>query len=103
MHYEMALKIWGLSKLEPQLKQSENIVLNKIDVGMNFSEGFACCGGSDPDCYCSFAESPSAEVSISAYTNKGRRVEHTIDADCFDFAAVLKEIVEAADGNVGLE
>lgn len=103
MHYEMALKFWAHSKLQPSLKKNETIVLNKIDVGMNFSQGYACCGGRDPDCYCSFAESPSAEVSITAYTNKGRRVEHTIDLDSFDFATVLKEIIEAANGNVGLE
>lgn len=103
MHYDMALKMWGLSKLKPQLKQSEKLVLNQIDVGMNFSQGYGCCGGTDPECYCSLAESPSAEVSITAYTNKGRRIEHTIDLDCFDFATVLKEIVEAANGNVGLE
>lgn len=103
MHYELALKFWGHSKLEPLLKKNETIVLNQIDIGMDFSEGYGCCGGTDPDCYCSLAESPAADVSISAYTSKGRRVEHTISADCFDFVTVLKEIVEVADGHVGLE
>ncbi len=103
MHYELALKFWGHDKLKPQLKQSEKLVLNQIDVRMNFSQGYACCGGSNPDCYCSYAESPSAEVKISAYTNKGRYISYEIDLDSFDFATVLKEIVEAGNGNIGLE
>jgi len=103
MHYDMALKTWGFIKLKPYIKQSEKVDIGKIDVYMNFSEGYSCCAGRDPDCYCSFATPPSAEVSISAYTNKGRYVSYDIDLACFDFATILKEIVEAADGNIGLE
>lgn len=103
MKYDDAIKMWGFLKLKPYIKQSEKIDINNVSVYMNFSEGYSCCGGGDPDCYCSFATPPSAEVSISAYTNKGRNVSYDIDLAGFDFATILKEIVEAADGHVGLE
>lgn len=35
-----------------------------VTIVENFNEGYACCGGRDPDCYCSFAESASHELRI---------------------------------------
>jgi uncharacterized protein (DUF779 family) len=66
---------------------------------MEFNKGFACCGGSDPNCYCSLAESPSAEVRIHGIRG-GYPVTASISADDFDFAKVLGEIIDAADGSL---
>jgi hypothetical protein len=104
--YDEALKLWGKAKIEEQNGQwvtprEVDIDPASVSVSMDFNAGFACCGGSDPDCYCSFAESPSAQVKIwGEDRNTMQGFYATIDADCFDFATVLGEIVEAADGCV---
>jgi len=95
MNYESALKLWGKIKLESY--GYKNIDANGVNVRMDFNEGYACCGGSDPNCYCSFAESPSAYVVIDSWSGS-----MNIDYDEFDFATVLKEIIEAADGSINL-
>jgi len=58
MKYEEALKRWGATKIGTD--DWENVL-----VRFDFSEGFACCGGTDPDCYCSFAESPSFDIAVT--------------------------------------
>lgn len=94
MKYDDALKAWGLLKLR-EWYPKDKIDPQSVTVRMNFSEGYACCGGSDPLCYCSFAESPSAEVRVEAWPRTW-----TMSVDDFDFSKVLKEICEAADGTV---
>lgn len=94
MHYEEALKLWGARRLTKATGYT--VEPHTVHVRMVFTEGFPCCGGSNPDCYCSFATSPSANVAISGTDTKGRPQCTTIDADSFDFAEVLGEIVEAA-------
>ena len=98
MKYEEALKVWGAMKLNNYNGgRYGNIDPETVKVSFNFNEGYACCGGSDPDCYCSFAESPRAEVVIrSAESGQVR----TIPMEDFDFAQVLKEIVEVGGGNI---
>lgn len=98
MNYNEALKRWGLLRLERAGYQT--IVPESVSVEMDFSEGYACCGGSNPNCYCSFAESPRAEVVITGVTKVDYPARVTIPLDQFDFATVLAEIVEAADGMV---
>lgn len=93
MQYEMALKVWGAQRLSSIYKG--NVNPDTVSVGMEFNEGYACCGGSDPNCYCSYATSPSAYVVISS-----GKLKVEIDAEDFDFAEILGEIVKAADGNV---
>lgn len=95
MKYEDALQEWGAKKIQEKYC---DIASRPIVVKMNFNEGYACCGGTDPDCYCSFAESPSAEVNI--VDRDGRSVR--IDAEDFDFAKVLGEIIEAGGGTVSV-
>lgn len=110
MQYEEALKRWGLKKLNTTQRyvlkerghggyEQVNLIAGEwpnVTVEMNFNEGYACCGGNDPDCYCSFAESPSAEVQITHPSG----ARYYIDLDSFDFAKVLGEIVAAANGTI---
>lgn len=91
MRYEDALNKWGASKLGTDAKPEAVIVQ------FEFSEGYACCGGTDPSCYCSFYESPSAGVRITD-ASTGRWT--SIDASDFDFVTVLAEIVAAGDGTL---
>ena len=103
MQYEAALRLWGAQRLQadmgPNTKDRE-INLDTVKVDMVFSEGYACCGGSDPDCYCSFAESPSADVVITGVTKGGRPRTTSISNYGFDFVTILGEIVNAADGKI---
>lgn len=95
MNYEDALQKWGGDKLREWY--SDFKADNTVTVNFEFSEGNNCCGGTDPDCYCSLAESPSAEVFIV-----GRAFSRRINMQDFDFLTVLREIVEAGNGEVGL-
>lgn len=105
--YERALQLWGASRLRESMQYQDTrgagslgVDPSTVKVEMEFNEGYACCGGSDPLCYCSFAESPSAEVVITGETLSGRKFSCRIDSYSFDFAEVLKEIVTAAGGTV---
>lgn len=100
MKYEDALREWGARKLEEYNKVK--IERYSVKVDLEFKEGYACCGGRDPDCYCSFAESPSANVEINGVDSKGRRYRREIDHWSFDFATVLKEIIEAGGGTINV-
>lgn len=105
MKYDEAVKVWGLKKLMEQYSSIdiENFVKESVTVEMEMNEGYSCCGGSDPDCYCSLAESPSMEVKITAEVvgwPKYRKAQRTIPSYAFDFVTVLKEIVEAGDGEI---
>lgn len=98
MKYEDALREWGARRLEEN--GYGDVDRNSVVVNMEFNEGYACCGGRDPDCYCSFAESPSAEVVITGNAFHMKSARCTISSWSFDFATILKEIVEAGGGSV---
>lgn len=100
MQFELALKEWGARKLE-QYNRKVEIVRESVKVDLEFNEGYACCGGTDPDCYCSLAESPSASVEINGVNAKGKRYRYEMDNWDFDFATILGEIVEAGGGTIG--
>ena len=102
MNYEDALKEWGARKLEAgwRFPKKHSIERKSVRVEMEFNEGYACCGGRDPHCYCSFAESPSASVVISGYGTDRIHYRAEIDHWSFDFATILKEIVEASGGTI---
>lgn len=104
MKYEEALELWGATKLIQHLNPSKPTKDHKllrtsdvtnVKVKLVFNEGYACCGGTDPHCYCSFAESPSANVEISGLV-KGTHYGINIDHYSFDFATMIKELVEYA-------
>lgn len=92
MKYEKAIKIWGAERLS-NVRHTVNP--DTVTVTMTFNEGYACCGGSDPDCYCSYAESPSAHVVISS-----GKYREEINVEDFDFVEILGEIVKAAGGTI---
>lgn len=100
MNYERALRLWGQQKLVDRAvvrrgQQPPDIVAKTVVVRFEFNPGNACCGGSDPNCYCSLAESPSAKIIIEGWTSDGAGCSTYIDAEDFDFVKVLGEIVEA--------
>ncbi|MFE7717547.1 hypothetical protein ACFU44_00725 [Nocardia rhizosphaerihabitans] len=100
--YEKALKLWGTAKLREEHSYghtSRRPKTLKIDpdtvrVDLDFSEGYACCGGTDPHCYCSFAESPSCKVRITGRTIDGDSVSAEIGQYSFDFATMMREMSE---------
>jgi hypothetical protein len=93
------LQLWGAKKLLNVYGMKNKIISPaSVKVEMEFNEGYACCGGSDPDCYCSYAESPSANVAISGLTKDGVQVQFTMNAQDFDFVTVLNEMNELAEG-----
>lgn len=98
--YNEALGLWGAFKLNEQSKEwgeEKDHDPANVHVDFEFSAGYACCGGKDPGCYCSFAESPSSDVVIRDYsTNDSLR----IDVSDFDFAKVLYEIVMCGGGQI---
>lgn len=103
MNYEDALKEWGAIRLQQSYYGTKGIEIDRksVVVEMNFNPGYDCCGGKDPDCYCSFAESPSANVIIKGFGIRPKRnFSITIDADEFNFINILSEIVNAAGGTV---
>lgn len=99
MKYETALQLWGAEKLATyNSTEKRDIVLSSVSVKFTFDEGYSCCGGSDPNCYCSFAESPSAEVRITGTNTSNHYLCYTMDVEDFDFATVLGELCSLASG-----
>ena len=94
MQYEEVLKLWGAKKIRDWYPNSK-LDFTTVVVDTEFSEGYACCGGNNPDCYCSYAESPSARVIITADGYSAY-----IDLEDFDFVEILKELVTIANGNI---
>lgn len=97
MNADEAIRAWGLKRLKkayPRLNFYED-----VHVSIEMNEGFSCCGGRDPDCYCSYAESPSCNVVIEGKTVGPRSKTCTVDISHyeFDFVSVLEEILEASE------
>jgi len=92
MQFEQALRVWGAERLSTK---KHTVDPNSVKVEMEFNEGYACCGGTDPNCYCSYAESPSAHVVITS-----GKLKSSINVEDFDFAEILGEIVKAGNGTL---
>lgn len=106
MDAEGALKMWGASKLpktahvwnkDGMVEVPVAIDLDTVSVVFEFEKGYECCGGTDPDCYCSMAEPAMAEVSITGYgvtaDNNRYPLTTTIQPSKFDFGQVIREMV----------
>lgn len=104
MNYEQALRLWGLRRLQAEYPRARDFDLESITVEMQFNEGFACCDGRDPQCCCSYAESPSANVEIRgrgrSKSEQPRIYTSNISAYDFNFARILGEIVAVGDGAI---
>jgi hypothetical protein len=107
--YETALRLWGEKRLRANYWNDipEDAEIYDVGVEMEFDEGYDCCGGTDPLCYCSLAESPRADVVITGKykkTHYGAEKEFVAvdkrSADDFDFVTVLNEILEAGGGTI---
>jgi hypothetical protein len=118
MRYDEALKVWGAKRLNDRRAEARALAATSayfrasyddrlgmepydpstVSVTMNFDKGNPCCGGSNADCYCSQATSPTADVYITGRTFDDCFWSLTIDLD--DFATVLGEICDAAGGTM---
>ena len=106
MKYEDAVAVWGAGKLYcPTCRKSGTAELSSVTVYFEMDKGYACCGGSDPNCYCSFAEAPSFDVLIVAKCGvcNNSKIAYTQDAEYFNFTEVLGEIVDAGGGSISKE
>lgn len=93
MNYDEALEEWGRRKiLEVYPKHNKNKV---VSVSFELDEGYACCGGQNPECYCSFAESPYAFVLISSGGHEVR-----IGSYAFDIASMVMELTDIVNEGI---
>lgn len=99
MNYDLAVKLWGASRLNQRYEgyREGTFIPDTVTVTFDFNEGYGCCGGSDPECYCSLAESARAEVNIQGKSSDGNYGYSTISFEDFDLATVLREIFEASE------
>ncbi|AXF51615.1 hypothetical protein CONSTELLA_125 [Mycobacterium phage Constella] len=85
MKYEEAAKIWAARNFGIDARTIKSV---KFDL----DPGYACCGGTNPDCYCSYAEAPSIEVTIhhpSGGQTKGLG---------WDMTSILRGLFEISEG-----
>lgn len=90
MKYEEAVKLWAAKRL-PDMKPDDI-----ASVEFEYDEGYACCGGSDPLCYCSYAESPS--FNAVAYLKSGGRQKIYVDSSPWDLDVILRELFAISEG-----
>lgn len=103
--YEQALKAWGAHRLNEYRgdNPASKVMPETVQVTFDFDEGYSCgCGGADPMCYCSLAESPHADVLVTGRLGNDKLASLYISIDDFDFATVLREIVVAGGGTITL-
>lgn len=105
MQYQTALAIWGLKTLKALGIVTSNATLSThvIKVSTEINQGYSCCGGSDPDCYCSLAESPSLVALISCTPMGSAKATTTQEvAIDSDFTSFLGEVLKATEGTITL-
>ena len=93
--YEEASRRWGIEKLNTYPALLKKVDKDSVTVDFEMDPGYNCCGGSDPDCYCSFAESPQMTAKISYRgLGKTRGPKPSITITYIDFAETLREMFE---------
>jgi hypothetical protein len=103
LRYDEAVKVWGAGRLSCwSCRDTARIDTSTVTVEFDFDEGYACCGGTDPSCYCSFAEAPRADVLICGSCVCGETARSSIGIDSFDFHGILREIVESGGGTISV-
>lgn len=93
MNYEEALEEWGRRKLVKRYPKHDKD--KTVSVKIELDQGYACCGGRDPDCYCSYAESPSAYILISSGRN-----EVKIFVEELDIAGLAMELTDIVNEGI---
>jgi hypothetical protein len=91
--YDEAVRKWGVTRLSGYRNIKGKFDETSVTVDFELDSGFNCCGGSDPDCYCSMAESPSMKAYIS-YKGIGKFKPGKIEISYIDFAETLREMLE---------
>ena len=95
MNYEEALREWGKRKLASYRVDLSQVDPASISVDFDLDPGYSCCGGSNPDCYCSFAEGASLEATVSYRETKARSRTKSLRCGYLDFGETLRELFEA--------
>lgn len=88
--YDEQVKVWAAQRFNVPLDEIDSVAMESV-----FNEGYACCGGADPNCYCSFAESASMHLSVVVTKVNGRGSVHKIDMMYGDMNELIQEIYEA--------
>jgi hypothetical protein len=89
--YELALRLWGAQKLKEYYRTQ--VVPDTVDVRLDFDPGYACCGGRDPDCYCSYWEAPSVNIEITGFSKTGgNMLNYRSNAEDFNFFMLMREL-----------
>lgn len=90
MQYEEAVNLWA----------SRHLVGRGVVQSVRFEldPGYSCCGGRDPECYCSLAEGASLKADVTVLSNGATR---QVEICYLDMGEVLKEIlsISEAGGN----
>lgn len=95
--YDEAVQVWA-KNYAAQDKSFKHKDAYKYRVDVEVNEGYACCGGRDPQCYCSYAESPSAYIGITI--TDGSILVKQIELRYKDMAEVVREIIVAGGGTI---
>lgn len=88
--YDEQIKVWASSRYDLDLATIES-----VSIDTRFNEGYACCGGADPNCYCSFAESASMYLTITVAFITGGTTNFEIDMIYGDMGKLIQEIIES--------
>ncbi len=74
-----------------------NVPLLHARIDITNHEGYKCCGGTDPNCYCSFAESDWQTYQLVGFKEDGTIVSTEIGDRYTSFNEVLSMIL--VEGN----
>lgn len=94
MQYEDALKKWAADRYRDMYQKE--VDASTITVTMEFDAGWNCCGGLDPNCYCSMAEPPRAYIEVKS---NGKHLFEISQYE-FDFVEILQEILIAGGNEI---
>lgn len=94
--YDDAVSKWGITILQAYPNIRKDLDESSVTVEFILNEGFSCCGGSNPECYCSYAETPSLKAVISYTLLKSSRSDRklSIEYSHLDFSDTLRELFE---------
>lgn len=90
-NYEDQIRVWAAKKYELNINE-----IAKVDLENNYDEGYSCCGGRDPGCYCSLATSATVDMNVTVWGTGGQKLYvDSIDLMFGDIGKMIQEIFEA--------